>query len=550
MAAAATVVKTGDGPEDFFHLEFPWELNNTDYLRRVLAHVTFAMRPVYEQAIRAGLPCEKDGLGNEISPETIDAYYALKHVRAHMDHYLRVLDASEDFLISAVQFLNKERNRLAHENLAGGVARLDLERSFGMAGRIIGVAGVRFAQDNLDRLQRQYDAHQRSKEQRRNAGPGAQRADTGAAPAAPARRGPAQGPAQGAQGPARGPAQGPAQAAPRPAPAAADEELELREALPEFGPRVDMLRQILARYKERHNVQMCCDLQELIKHLQARASAVRQLGASIAQKRASYDDAYANNDFQRAQQLQQNIEAEESQLQQLRDVAKDSCFFGLQTGKGLTGQGLAGQGLAGIGLPGKVNDSHEQRMILSRVLPLLLADGSAAEMKQAGFLKHLVQREREMRPLLEAGFKASELFQAGATMQQLRDSGLGGQDLRRVLQEVKGSMKMVDFRARGCLVGDLEDAGFSLPELLEITSPADLQSADAGPSDLAVQLFAAGASQQELKVRGCSVKKIYEAACSQNRSDSPLVLEVLRQLTAEELWELGFDQDVVLHWSE
>lgn len=35
-APRAAVVLTGDGADERFAIDFPWELNNTDYLRRVL----------------------------------------------------------------------------------------------------------------------------------------------------------------------------------------------------------------------------------------------------------------------------------------------------------------------------------------------------------------------------------------------------------------------------------------------------------------------------------------------------------------------------------
>ena len=34
-----------------FHVEFPWELNHTDYLRRVLVHLSLALTPAYDNTV-------------------------------------------------------------------------------------------------------------------------------------------------------------------------------------------------------------------------------------------------------------------------------------------------------------------------------------------------------------------------------------------------------------------------------------------------------------------------------------------------------------------
>ena len=46
-------VETSDGSG--FDLWFPWELNNTDYLRRILCHVTFALQKVGRVALLLAL---------------------------------------------------------------------------------------------------------------------------------------------------------------------------------------------------------------------------------------------------------------------------------------------------------------------------------------------------------------------------------------------------------------------------------------------------------------------------------------------------------------
>merc|ERR1712137_1060157 len=49
---------TGQGSADKQTVEFPYELNNLDYIRRVLSNITFALRPIYKLAVEAG-GCEK-----------------------------------------------------------------------------------------------------------------------------------------------------------------------------------------------------------------------------------------------------------------------------------------------------------------------------------------------------------------------------------------------------------------------------------------------------------------------------------------------------------
>ena len=97
--------------------------------RRILAHVTSAMRPAYEAAIETGLPREKDGLGYEMAPEHVDAYFALKHASANMGYYSQALSQPKEFLLDALQFANAARNTLAHEKRGGVDRNLTCEMS-------------------------------------------------------------------------------------------------------------------------------------------------------------------------------------------------------------------------------------------------------------------------------------------------------------------------------------------------------------------------------------------------------------------------------------
>ena len=86
-APSEATIKTGDGDGDCHTIAFPWELNNTDYLRRVLAQVTFALRPVYEHMVTAErLPNMIIG-GILLEPKDADAYGITKHMQAHLSEY-------------------------------------------------------------------------------------------------------------------------------------------------------------------------------------------------------------------------------------------------------------------------------------------------------------------------------------------------------------------------------------------------------------------------------------------------------------------------------
>eukprot|EP00951_Prasinocladus_malaysianus_P036033 scaffold376006_cov15-Prasinocladus_malaysianus.AAC.1 len=113
-------VETETGED--FALYFPWELNNTDYLRRVLAHVTFALKPIYETAVTCdGIARMKTGgqSGQEVEPNDLDSYYALRHIETNLEYYATKLRLTSDLMKDTVQWLKEARNKLAHESLQG-----------------------------------------------------------------------------------------------------------------------------------------------------------------------------------------------------------------------------------------------------------------------------------------------------------------------------------------------------------------------------------------------------------------------------------------------
>mmetsp|Transcript_14729 Transcript_14729/g.35056 ORF Transcript_14729/g.35056 Transcript_14729/m.35056 type:complete len:453 (-) Transcript_14729:1466-2824(-) len=149
-----------------FRLYFPWELNNTDYLRRILASLTFALRPLYRESVASGcLAKARNWHGGEIEPDDLDAYYALKHVDSNLPYYSCLLGLDEEALKETISWLLRVRNDLAHENLAG-VAKHTLERAFSNIERLVFKSGCQHIERNLQRLKRQWDDHEESKRKR------------------------------------------------------------------------------------------------------------------------------------------------------------------------------------------------------------------------------------------------------------------------------------------------------------------------------------------------------------------------------------------------
>ena len=89
--ARATVL-VGNKPSEYVEVAFPWELNNTDYLRRILGQVTLSLRPLYQRAVTVG-GCVKVRTGDnyEIDPRRADAFYILKHIIENHEHYVEVM---------------------------------------------------------------------------------------------------------------------------------------------------------------------------------------------------------------------------------------------------------------------------------------------------------------------------------------------------------------------------------------------------------------------------------------------------------------------------
>ncbi|CAE7827948.1 unnamed protein product, partial [Symbiodinium sp. CCMP2456] len=251
---------------------------------RILCNLTFALRPLYKAALRKQIPWQQDALGNEIAPESIDAYDALKHVSDNVSHYARALGQSADFLLSAVKHLLGARSKLLVHEALGGVDRPFILESFKFAHRLTASSHVVFAQENLDRLQKQFEDHRNSKEERKTKKVFS--GDRGLFTAEMYN--------------------------------SHDKEQEREAALPGYKPKVEVLLELVAAYRARNQAQMCCDLQVAMRCLVDHADSLSHLIQSIAKTREEYEIEYAKDQLDTAKKLEQKIQEFEAQLQDFR----------------------------------------------------------------------------------------------------------------------------------------------------------------------------------------------------------------------------------------
>jgi hypothetical protein len=158
-------VHTGNGDGDHFDIDFPQELNNTDYLRRVLASVTYALRPSYETAITTGGLAPVTVSGHPVQAANADCYAVLKHIKDNMAYYENALGVTKEILRDTSKWLKDARNHLAHESLHG-VSRDELMKSFEHADKIALLTHEIFVQRNLHSLRARVEAHWASKDRR------------------------------------------------------------------------------------------------------------------------------------------------------------------------------------------------------------------------------------------------------------------------------------------------------------------------------------------------------------------------------------------------
>eukprot|EP00873_Tetraselmis_striata_P011628 jgi/Tetstr1/431892/TSEL_021381.t1 len=170
---ARASVLVGSKPHQYVEVAFPWELNNTDYLRRVLGQVTLALRPLYGAAVtRGGCVKVRTGDHHEVEARQADAFYILKHLLENPGYYSEELNMDPEAVEDHAYCLRSARNRLAHEeDDLQGVSWKDLAAAFASAKALAAGARCAFATTNLVRLRRQCEEHAQSKELRRQGQP-------------------------------------------------------------------------------------------------------------------------------------------------------------------------------------------------------------------------------------------------------------------------------------------------------------------------------------------------------------------------------------------
>lgn len=488
---ASAIIKTGDSPGAFYVLDFPLELNNSDYLRRILCNLTFALRPLYKAALRKQIPWQQDALGQEIAPESIDAYDALKHVSDNVAHYARALGQSADFLLSAVKHLLGARSKLLVHEALGGVDRPFILESFKFAHRLTASSHVVFAQENLDRLQKQFEDHRNSKEERKKKAP---RGDRGLSIADINSH---------------------------------DREPEREAALPGYRPKVEVLLELVASYRARNQAQMCRDLQVAMRCLVDHADSLSHLIQSIAKTREEYEIEYAKDQLDTAKKLEQKIQELEAQLQDFR-ASSTRGYLHLRT-------------------EGRAAKKDGVESILQRLLAKLLRDGfEATTFEEAGFTRDLValrwgpsrtgdsqpsspphgrvkgSKARaapssgtdtwELRHLLDAGFTVQQLKLAGMGVPPLKAAAFSAQELRAEgysLPELNCGFTIAELKAAGVSAAEFVAARYHAQSLRDAGFTAqDFKAEDFRAAGVTEQLQVVGFTAAELRLAGFTAPEL------------------------------------------
>jgi len=419
-------VLTGDGGNDYFTLDFPWELNNTDYLRRVLAQLTFALRPSYEKAIRAGgKPPVRNNRGDELQAADVDCYYVLKHIREHTPYYSKELGQGQDFLSEAVNWLNGARNKLAHESL-DGVNREYLADAFSHAKQLASAARVPFVQENVRRLQTQFKVHQKSKQDRKSA-QGQLNAETSL-------------------------------------PSAAASSAVRRDAATGVlseSPELAALRQKLNEYKEKGDLEngkllkLCVDARAKYEGDCAR------LTSSINASDAGYRKALARDDFDGAKRIREQLPELQARLQNL---SNDPKYYVIRYLRDLQYPLKGPEGLRSLYSEGELKQAGYT------ALALMQAGCTLGQLKQAGYTaQELKQASYTAQELKQEGYTAPELQHAGYTAKELRQAGYTALQLKQAgytaLALMQAGYTAQELQQVGYTLQELKQAGYTAQEL-------------------------------------------------------------------------------------
>ena len=145
---------------------FPWELNYTDYVRRIIAITQDIFKPTYSLLVESHGVSRVQRSGTAVNDAELDPYYLMKHVKQFKDLYAGELGQSTLYFEKVVGHILDARNKLAHLTLENSFTRRDVEKAFSYTARLAAGSRVKHVQENIFRLEQQFEQHMRSQQDR------------------------------------------------------------------------------------------------------------------------------------------------------------------------------------------------------------------------------------------------------------------------------------------------------------------------------------------------------------------------------------------------
>jgi hypothetical protein len=160
------VVYTG-GFGDYYNIDQPWELNNSDYMRRVLWFMRDALVPECRRLVGAQGLTPPTGGSRNVAPENANAYQVLQHLKQNIDRYATALGQDTDVLQTLASRALKMLGRVTYAVPdKDGFTREEVLTALNAASILAAAARVRHVQRNIHTLEEQFKAHSASKERR------------------------------------------------------------------------------------------------------------------------------------------------------------------------------------------------------------------------------------------------------------------------------------------------------------------------------------------------------------------------------------------------
>eukprot|EP00873_Tetraselmis_striata_P039724 jgi/Tetstr1/459988/TSEL_005312.t1 len=136
-----------------------WQLQDADYLRRVLACATSTLRSVYWHATAASGGCPKvvGDQGQAVEAPELDAWYAAAHLETHPQLYGSALSLTEQEVQETGSWLRGSRGALARAGLDGSLEGGVVEEAFRACERLMGQKDSAEAKAYLWRLRAMWE---------------------------------------------------------------------------------------------------------------------------------------------------------------------------------------------------------------------------------------------------------------------------------------------------------------------------------------------------------------------------------------------------------